>query len=49
MSKIGEIALSLTEQANELGYDSLDEAVVAGYSVQYKLVDGRYAAFLMEK
>lgn len=35
MSEIGRTVLTLTEQANELGYDSLDEAIEAGYRVSY--------------
>lgn len=32
---MGRIALRLTEQANELGYSSIDEAIADGYEIQY--------------
>lgn len=55
MSKMSDLHLELTEQANELGFESLGEAEQAGYGVDWenrKLVDGRelaHKAWLEEK
>lgn len=35
MSKMSNIHLELTEQANELGFESLEEAEARGYTVKY--------------
>ena len=32
MSKIGNVALELQERANEMGYETIDEAITAGYT-----------------
>ena len=42
MSKMSQLHMELTEQANELGFDTLEDAMSHGYSVDYahhKLVD----------
>lgn len=36
MSKMSDIHLDLTEQANELGFESIGEAEQAGYGVDWK-------------
>lgn len=36
MSKMGELHAELSEQANELGFESLDEALANGYEVDYE-------------
>ena len=35
MSKIGQLALELGEQAGELGFESLEEVPASGYEVNY--------------
>lgn len=35
MSKMSNIHLELTEQANELGFESIEEAEARGYTVKY--------------
>lgn len=35
MSKMGQLALELGERAGELGFESLEEALSAGYEVNY--------------
>lgn len=47
MSKMSQLHAELSEQAYELGYSSLDNALADGYAVDYKkrtLVDGRELA-----
>lgn len=36
MSKIGQLNLDLQEQANELGFSTVQEALDAGYEVDYE-------------
>lgn len=36
MSKMSELHAELSEQANELGFESLDEALANGYEVDYE-------------
>lgn len=55
MSKISQLHAELTEQAYDLGFNSLEDALAMGYEVDYensKLVDGReqaHEAWLKEK
>ena len=53
MSKIGQYALELTEQANELGFSTIQEALDNGYEViedvLTKKVDSRDALAELEK
>lgn len=47
MSKMSQLHAELTEQAAELGYESIEEAEANGYAVDYencRLVDGREQA-----
>ena len=47
MSKMSQLHMELSEQAVELGFESLEQAQSAGYEVDYeagKLVDGRELA-----
>lgn len=44
MSKMSQLHAELTEQASELGFQSIEEAEANGYGIDYdkgKLVDGR--------
>lgn len=55
MSKISQLHAELTEQAYDLGFESIEDAERNGYEVDYvnsKLVDGReqaHKAWLKEK
>ena len=55
MSKMSQLHAELTEQANELGFESIEEAERNGYAVNYEkgiLEDGReqaHEAWLKEK
>lgn len=55
MSKMSQLHAELSEQAAELGFESLGEAEQAGYAIDYdrcKLVDGRelaHEAWLKER
>lgn len=55
MSKMSQLHAELTEQASELGYESIEEAEANGYEIDYDrsmLVDGRelaHEAWLKEK
>lgn len=40
MSKMSNINLELTEQANELGFESIEEAEAHGYTIKYNLNGG---------
>ena len=47
MSKIGQVNLELQEQANELGFETVQEALDNGYEVDYEnliLIDPQEAA-----
>ena len=49
MSKMSQLHAELTEQANELGFESIEEAERNGYAVNYEkgiLEDGREQAHL---
>lgn len=55
MSKMSELHMELSEQATELGFESLDMALANGYDIDYQsrtLVNGQelaHKAWLMEK
>lgn len=55
MSKMSQLHAELTEQASELGFQSIEEAEANGYGIDYdrgKLVDGRelvHKAWLKER
>lgn len=55
MSKMSQLHAELTEQASELGYESIEEAEANGYEIDYDrsmLVDGRelaHEAWIKEK
>ena len=47
MSKMSQLHVELTEQANQLGFETIEEAEANGYEVDYekqKLVDSRQLA-----
>lgn len=46
MSKIGDLMIQLDEQAGELGFESVDEAIKNGYEIMdYQLVQSVEVAF----
>lgn len=55
MSKMSQLHAELSEQAYDLGFNSLDDALAMGYEVDYengRLVDGReqaHLAYIMER
>lgn len=54
MSKIGALNLEMTEKVNELGYDTVEEAIADGWDsaefyASYKEQDAAHEAWLKEK
>ena len=49
MSKMSQLHMELTEQANELGFESIEEAEANGYHVQYNNYKKAHLAFDMAR